>query len=1503
MREKKRKTIRVVAIIMSFLLMFDSSIISAIATTIDNLAISENSVSESAEQNVVLDETTAGEIQEIQETSENITDFVGEEDSEDEIIWEDTSDEVFVQDEVETLDEEELNAEGVAYSGSTSYMNSVYYQRLQAVQLTGDQRVDIVNIAKSQVGYYEGSNSNSLGGNVKTSGNYTEYGRVQGSNPNPWCAYFVAWCARRAGVSTGVIANSSTANWERYKTPFHKRGDGYTPRPGDLVFYKYKGSTAKYAQHVELVVGVDSTKIYTVGGNTSDMVKSYSTKRTSTDIVGYGVPNYPSVVPVATNPSISYADISNGKQITLSAPDCSIYYSLDGAGYLQYSYPISVTSGGNHTISAYSTRSGYTTSTVISSMFSVPQVPMPSISTKDTPTGTIVTLADSLYGATISYSLNGGGYRNYTGPFTLTSTASIQVRASANGYAVNEAVSKTVTISKPVTPKLSLGNVSNKISVRDKAIVMWEEIANAANYTVKIYKGEEFLDEISMTANSLSYTFPEKGNYSFEIMASNNWGDSDYSPKLTVEAMDDVKVQFLDWDDSPLSEEYTIKYGDSVTAPKAPSRVGYDFQTWSSGFEKITKDTIIKALYEKKSFQIVFHDQDGTVCKTERVEWDDAATPPDMSEKAAVGYKFSGWYVDPQNSDWEDYTKVEGKMNLYATYSWENENLPIVIRDVKTFCTYNNTDSNTEQFYTTTMNLFCSPTEDVWGRVIVEIKTTKGTTVAIATQNVTIKAGETQIPLSVQVNSKSDGVVANVYIVGLDETGEKTTGALSKVATCAVEREVFYSDWSEWSTTKPTESDQVVIEEKKQYRYNTKLTTTNSDGGSIAGYTYSYKDTHVGSWSNWVDYPISSIVSNSLTRDVSMRDVPTSTSYLYGHYCTGNLSGAKYQTCDYKFDSRCSYHSIGWFSEGDGQIVDRPDVSGGYYYYPSSTKYRCSNTCYTWYRMETSHTYKTQYCYRDTTYTYHYYKITDYTDWSDYAPTGNYYSLDTRTVYRYKTVTDENKAKEKEEATPYTIEGKLSDTETDLSGRIATVMVYKKTNTDPTQNQMEYLDQIIIGEQNSYSFTVRPKEEISANTGDYIVSLALEGATSLINAYVIPAPRASYSVKFIADGKVISEQSVEAGNSAEIPNAPVISGEKFIKWDRSATNVNEDLVINAIYDTIDYVVVYIDEMNHTIQLERANYNDAISKELPQAPEGYVCTGWDKGIVTGDMIVKALFERPTYNVIFVDVDGQPVSEQKVKYGNTALPPDVSYMIAPENTKIVGWSRDVEWWSVKADITVYPVVEYTKTVDTPYCDTALSSIFIAEKDFTNNGDELSSETVSENDVEGLDDKEYPIVTLCTETADAEIYYTTDGSDPSIGSSSTKKYTQEGIVLYGTTQIKAIGVAEDMNPSEVSELNFEVEEVVTADGYDHENDIEIDLSQGLPEGTEEVQVGDVNGDGVINNKDVAYLAKYLVGTQSITDTQMESADVNGDGFINNKDVAKLSRYLVGKETLLGA
>lgn len=60
-----------------------------------------------------------------------------------------------------------------------------------------------------------------------------------------------------------------------------------------------------------------------------------------------------------------------------------------------------------------------------------------------------------------------------------------------------------------------------------------------------------------------------------------------------------------------------------------------------------------------------------------------------------------------------------------------------------------------------------------------------------------------------------------------------------------------------------------------------------------------------------------------------------------------------------------------------------------------------------------------------------------------------------------------------------------------------------------------------------------------------------------------------------------------------------------------------------------------------------------------------------------------------------------------------------------------------------------------------------------------------------------------------------------------------------------------------------------------------------------------GDINGDGIVNNKDLTRLMKYLSGED--VSVISENLDVNGDGVVNNKDLTRLMKYCAGESVQL--
>lgn len=168
-------------------------------------------------------------------------------------------------------------ARSLEYTPSSSYKSSVYYKNLLSVKLTGDQAIDIANVAKSQVGYHESYGGSDFSGTSSGYGNVTEYGRWFGRQ-GYWCNMFVSWCAYVAGVDTSVfpklhgVSNAYYSVLPSVGADCFKFSSGKKLQTGDLIFSCTSGGSYGCIDHVGLVVDVDENTIYTVEGNMSDQV-------------------------------------------------------------------------------------------------------------------------------------------------------------------------------------------------------------------------------------------------------------------------------------------------------------------------------------------------------------------------------------------------------------------------------------------------------------------------------------------------------------------------------------------------------------------------------------------------------------------------------------------------------------------------------------------------------------------------------------------------------------------------------------------------------------------------------------------------------------------------------------------------------------------------------------------------------------------------------------------------------------------------------------------------------------------------------------------------------------------------------------------------------------------------------------------------------------------------------------------------------------------------------
>ena len=98
--------------------------------------------------------------------------------------------------------------------------------------------------------------------------------------PGPWCAYFVSWAAKKAGIPIGPNGSGfgsvdALYAWAKKEGKAVSASEG-RPRPGDLIIWD---------EHMGVVESVQGNTIKTIEGNSSDKV-SRRTHRLG-DAIGY----------------------------------------------------------------------------------------------------------------------------------------------------------------------------------------------------------------------------------------------------------------------------------------------------------------------------------------------------------------------------------------------------------------------------------------------------------------------------------------------------------------------------------------------------------------------------------------------------------------------------------------------------------------------------------------------------------------------------------------------------------------------------------------------------------------------------------------------------------------------------------------------------------------------------------------------------------------------------------------------------------------------------------------------------------------------------------------------------------------------------------------------------------------------------------------------------------------------------------------------------------------
>jgi hypothetical protein len=396
---------------------------------------------------------------------------------------------------------------------------------------TGDQRKDILEIAKTQLGYTEGPN------------NAAKYGAWGGYPNQPWCANFVSWCARQADISQDIITKSPVASPKRFGVEQFD-GETYTPQPGDLFF-------TKNLSHTGLVYYVEGEYFYTIEGNANyeEFEDDYYVMTLKHKISDYyfGVPAYEgsgdhSYVrkQESAHPHKSYYECSDCGDKYYTGYDevvqgCSRCLGCGcsdwGAGYYYFEYE-------NYS-AVYMRKSHSRDSQIVGGLIR----------------GAVV----YVYG--VSY--DGWAYVNYDGALGHVQFGNLKKYYPA-----------------PAAPVIN--TAVQEYEQGDTVKISWNKPENAEEYRVRCYKDGALLSE-TMTGETRSFTLEnaEPGSYVAQVCAANKTGWSKPA-EFTFRVRARYDVMFDPGAGSGGPKAASVLEGESLTiGEKVPALEGFTFAGWT----------------------------------------------------------------------------------------------------------------------------------------------------------------------------------------------------------------------------------------------------------------------------------------------------------------------------------------------------------------------------------------------------------------------------------------------------------------------------------------------------------------------------------------------------------------------------------------------------------------------------------------------------------------------------------------------------------------------------------------------------------------------------------------------------------------------------------------------------------------------------------------------------------------------------------------------------------
>lgn len=930
----------------------------------------------------------------------------------------------------------------------------------------------------------------------------------------------------------------------------------------------------------------------------------------------------------------------------------------------------------------------------------------------------------------------------------------------------------TVTVNYNSDKDIAAGSVIN---------VSWNAInyADAYNAYLKKSDGTVVKTQTDIKGTSTYFTVDDAGVYYVTVAATNSQHVGDESaPTATFTSHAPCTVTFLDWNGR--TEVRTVKYGEAATPPVTPTREGYIFKGWKQSFDHVTTDITVEADYQIIEYSVKFVSEvknpetgktEQIVLKNEKVKYGGAATPPSEVDPPSEFYVFAGWNT-------EDYKCVKSSLTVKSVFQWKNATLPVGISNVKT--------TRVSGGYAVVLDVSCSEASYQTGRIIVSLKTAEGK------QVVTTESAAFSLPSNTQVRTMDElfvptdepATVAEIYVV-------ESFGKAIPISAVVKSTINMNDEWSGWTEDVWPDNTYDEVDTRTLYRYKTYSTTT-ANTKTLPGWSYMYSTSTTSNKVIGYNY-VAPINTDAQKRDVKTYNEDIySTWYSYHHYTNGGYNAYTGKTATWACspyygnnDDKCGPTNIGpHYYYSASRLPAQTSTTWKINKYSADCKTWVSNSvnnreCInTWFFSETPYQQvtgsRTRYEYTDTYYTHYFEKWSDWSSWTTTSHTqSETKTVETKPQYRYKMNGLGIENNEGVARIASTISAGLTENDIlmpnlkEFAGKAVVLYIYKYGEASDWTG--EYIGQQTIDADGNYSFNFKLREEPTAVTGDYLVSIGIEGCSDTMTIGKIVAPKPEYKVvfKYSADPAdseseeiVLDEQIIKEGEAAVAPEHVEFEGYKFLGWNTDLSYITEDtmfveygneteekiITFKANYEPEEYVVVFVDWDNDSLVMKRYKYGENIVAPIIKTAEGHkaLWEGLDmeNPVVTGDTVITAKHTKKTYEVNFYNYEGEIIDTQTVEYGSTAS--DVN-LEDKENYIFVDWEYNEDLFEnsiVEGDIiyagepvvNFYPVYVFDESVENP-----TSSL--------ENGTYAEEQTVE----------------LTTATEGAVIYYTLDGTDP--------------------------------------------------------------------------------------------------------------------------------------------